>query len=99
MEWHKDNVASKSNVEAVYAKLRKNKFKCALSGIELTPDNFCIDHIQSMADGGTNDIANLQCVHPLVNRMKGTMSNEQFVDMCRRVAEAQEYHEGTHPPV
>ena len=74
-------------VKKIYEKLKENQFKCALSGIELSPDNFCIDHVKSLADGGTNHVNNLQCVHPVINRMKGTMSNEQFVDMCKKVAE------------
>jgi len=76
----------KSKVKLIYSKLKKNQFKCALSGIELTPDNFCIDHIQPLADGGTNHIENLQCVHPLINKMKGTMSNQQFIELCKAVA-------------
>jgi hypothetical protein len=39
-----------------------------------------------MNDGGTDDPANLQAVHPLVNRAKGTMGNQQFIDMCKAVA-------------
>ena len=75
-----------NTVKKIYEKLKQNQFKCALSGIELSPDNFCIDHVKPLADGGTNHVDNLQCVHPVVNKMKGTMSNQQFVDMCKKVA-------------
>jgi hypothetical protein len=39
-----------------------------------------------MNDGGTDAPDNLQCVHPLANRAKGTMGNQQFIDMCIAVA-------------
>lgn len=41
----------------------------------------------SMNDGGTDDASNLQCVHPLANRAKGTMGNAQFIEMCKAVAD------------
>lgn len=42
-----------------------------------------------MNDGGSDDIENLQAVHPLVNRAKGTMGNVQFIEMCIAVAKQQ----------
>lgn len=78
-----------ATTEEVYAKLRSNQFKCALTGWQLTPEKFVIDHIQALADGGSNTIDNLECVHPLVNRAKGTMGKAQFVQMCVAVAEWQ----------
>ena len=57
-----------------------------MSGWQISPQCFELDHVVSMNDGGTDDIANLQAVHPLVNRAKGTMGNQQFIDMCKAVA-------------
>jgi hypothetical protein len=68
-----------------------------LTGWILTPKGFEIDHIISMNDGGSDCIDNLQCVHPLVNRAKGTMGNQQFIDMCIAVAERHAIAY-THPP-
>ena len=68
------------------SKIKGNGFKCALSGWAISPQCFEIDHIVSMNDGGTDDPGNLQAVHPLVNRAKGTMGNQQFIDMCKAVA-------------
>jgi hypothetical protein len=86
VEQHKGNAGKRNNVEAIYKKLKDNHFKCALSGIDLAPDDFCLDHIQPFADGGTNHVSNLQCVHPLINKMKGTMSSQQFIELCKAVA-------------
>jgi hypothetical protein len=36
--------------------------------------------------GGTDDIDNLQLVLPVINRAKGTMTQDQFVAMCHAVA-------------
>ena len=76
----------RSRVAQLCAKIRENGFKCALSGWEISPNSFELDHILSMNDGGTDDISNLQAVHPLVNRAKGTMGNSQFIEMCVAVA-------------
>ena len=76
----------RSKAKQLRAKLEKQGYKCALSGLDLTPDCWELDHIVSMADGGTDEVDNLQCVHPLINKMKGTMGNAQFVEMCGRVS-------------
>jgi len=60
--------------------------RCALTGWEITESCFELDHIVSIQDGGTDEVDNLQAVHPLVNRAKGTMGNQQFIDMCAAVA-------------
>ena len=90
----------KSKVNAILAKLKASGFKCALSGWPISPDLFELDHIQSIQDGGTDDVENLQCVHPLVNKAKGTMSNNQFIEMCRGVSETHpEKTEGSSAPI
>lgn len=81
----------KSKVEAICQKLERRNYKCALSGWPISPDSFELDHIKSIQDGGSDEVDNLQCVHPLVNKAKGTMSNDQFIDMCRSVTDL-------HPP-
>lgn len=76
-----------SRVDQVLEKIVQSGHKCALTGWAITPQCFEIDHIVSMNDGGTDEIDNLQCVHPLVNKAKGTMGNAQFIEMCVAVAE------------
>ena len=68
-------------------KLEASDFKCVLSGWPISPGEFELDHIVSINDGGSDETDNLQCVHPLVNKAKGTMSNEQFIELCHRVAQ------------
>lgn len=75
-----------SKVAKIYKKLEEAGFKCDLTGWEISPECFELDHIVSINDGGTDDCDNLQCVHPLVNKAKGTMGNQQFIDMCKAIA-------------
>lgn len=71
--------------------LSKNHY-CALSGIDLSFDiskqmndqNLSIDRIDS-SKGYTMD--NVQLVDKKINMMKGTLSNEEFIDLCKKVAE------------
>jgi 5-methylcytosine-specific restriction endonuclease McrA len=66
--------------------LRRQQFKCGLTGVELTPALSSLDHIDPRSIGGNDDIANLQIVLPCVNKAKGTMRHDQFVAMCHAVA-------------
>jgi len=67
--------------------VEKQKYRCALSGIKLTPDTSQLDHIEPLATNGTNEISNLQWLDSVVNKAKGTMSQAEFIQMCRRVAQ------------
>jgi len=67
--------------------LALQQYRCALSGMKLTKEEAELDHIVPVSEGGTNDINNLQWLHYSVNRMKGTMSQDEFLLICRRVTE------------
>jgi hypothetical protein len=66
--------------------VEKQGYKCALSGVSLSPETSQLDHVVALSDGGSNCIENLQWLDAVVNRAKGTMSQEDFVMMCVRVA-------------
>ena len=76
-----------TKVSLILRNIETNGNRCALSGWPISPKQFELDHIVSMNDGGTDDVENLQAVHPLVNRAKGTMGNDQFIAMCVAVAD------------
>ena len=61
-------------------------YKCALSGVRLEPKNAELDHKVPLSRGGTNDLGNLQWLDRNVNRAKGTMDNEEFIAMCKQIA-------------
>ena len=69
-------------------KLECQQYKCALTGIDLTPSLSSLDHINPRVLGGDNGIDNVQVVLPAINRAKGTMTQEQFVSMCHAVSRA-----------
>lgn len=77
-----------ATVTKLMEQLERQDYRCALSGVQLTPDRKTqLDHCVPVADGGTHDISNLQWVDENVNRAKGTMAQDEFIQMCRRVAE------------
>jgi hypothetical protein len=76
-------------------RLSENGFKCELTGVRLTLETFAIDHVVPLSKGGTNDFENLQIVHATVNKMKGTLSQDEFITWCKRIAAAASYGMGT----
>lgn len=79
----KGKITAKSLVELI----EKQNFRCALSGVELTPDTASIDHKIPISRGGLNDISNLWILEANINRAKNTMTVEEFIQMCRDVTE------------
>lgn len=60
-------------------------YRCALTGRELTPETASLDHIIPVRCGGEHRIENAQVLHRDVNRAKTTMTNDEFVRLCREV--------------
>lgn len=75
----------KSKVSEIVDLVEAQGFRCAISGVELTPEQAVLDHKQALARGGSDDIENLQWLDKDVNRAKGIMTNEEFIAMCRRI--------------
>lgn len=65
--------------------LEGQRYLCALTGRELTPENCALDHRIPFASGGKHEIENVQLVVDVANRAKGTMSQEEFIELCRDV--------------
>ena len=68
-------------------KLEQQGNRSALSGEPIDDKNSEIDHIIPVSRGGSSEIENLQWVTRKINRMKHTMTNEEFVEVCRSVIE------------
>jgi hypothetical protein len=74
--------------------LNKQNFKCALSGIDIVAEgNFeditaSLDRIDN-ARGYEPD--NIQWVHKDVNMMRGVLSVERFVELCKAVADREKW--------
>lgn len=67
--------------------LDSQQVMCALCGCELTPRIAELDHIKPRANGGTDAISNLQWLCKVCNRMKGAMSQDEFLAVCCRVSQ------------
>ena len=76
----------KSLTKMLWEKLNDQKFCCALSGVRMTPDTAVLDHILPRSKGGSDDLDNLQWVTKQINDAKGTMTQDEFIGMCRSVA-------------
>ncbi|GIW80420.1 MAG: hypothetical protein KatS3mg105_2227 [Gemmatales bacterium] len=73
-------------------------YRCALTGRPLTPDMASLDHVVPVRNGGEHRIEKVQVLHKEVNRAKSTMTNEEFVQLCREVVEyATRHPEGGEP--
>ena len=69
----------------IRARLESQGYRCALSGVALTPETTQMDHAMPLSRGGTHDATNLLCVTADVNRAKGRMTVDEFVSLCCRV--------------
>ena len=70
----------------IYSLLEKQQYRCALSGRTLTPETASLDHIQPLSRGGLHDLSNIWIVDHQVNAAKGSLTAEEFIQLCREVA-------------
>lgn len=72
--------------------LKKQDYKCALTGVVLTPKNANIDHIFPRSQGGSDLPSNLQWIVDNINKMKGSLDQSTFIELCGMV------WKHAHPP-
>lgn len=74
------------DVHAMVRRFDEQGGMCALTGWPMELGKTAsLDHIVARARGGPNTVSNLRWVHASVNYAKRTMSDEEFVAMCRAV--------------
>lgn len=59
--------------------------KCELTGRVIKFSDVVLDHKVSVKHGGSGSIENVQFVCEEINRMKGTMDQDEFIRVCREV--------------
>ena len=71
-----------------------NKFgenpHCALTGRNIDwndSSSYVLDHIVPVHKGGDNSLSNLQLLHPQVNAAKNSLTDEEFILLCKEVLE------------
>ena len=90
-----DSEIKNASREELRQLIEKQGYRCALTGIDLEPETAELDHVVPVSDGGNHSIANLQVLHKAVNRMKGAMSNDEFVRWCKMVARSDSAPQGS----
>ena len=76
--------------KCLLALLESQDYLCALSGVRLDLQTAELDHKIPIARGGSNALRNLQWVHKDVNRCKNTLTNDEFIEVCLRIARKHE---------
>ena len=67
--------------------------RCYYCGLQTNPfENFCVDHVQPLSRGGTNDIDNLVPCCDYCNRYKGTHLVEEW-QVLRRVQYCAQFYD------
>lgn len=67
--------------------IKSQEFRCAISGQLIDPGTSELDHKIPYAKGGKHEMNNVQWVSKDINRMKGAMPNDEFIRLCKLVAE------------
>ena len=67
-------------------KIKAQGYRCFFSGETVNRQDASIDHVVPLSKGGKHEVDNLELVHAAVNRMKGTLTAEEFVAWCVKVA-------------
>lgn len=75
------------STENVLQLLGHQEYRCALTNRNLTPETAALDHIIPVRCDGEHVIENTQVLHKDVNRAKSTLTNEEFIQLCREVVE------------
>ena len=73
-----NNILKKFGVETI----------CYLSGEAinlLTDSHYQLDHIVPVKKGGKNNINNLGVLHKDINRMKGELTVDEFIEWCKKI--------------
>jgi 5-methylcytosine-specific restriction endonuclease McrA len=90
------NFKNRNDIDDTFVKLKpfdlwkiakKQKCKCAITGLKLTPTTVSVDHIISVSSGGKHSVENLRLVHKHINHMKNLYDDKYFLEMCKLVAE------------
>jgi len=76
------DVVTGSQLAALY---HRQRGRCALSGRRLTRENMQIDHVVPLAGGGWRGLENVRWVCKEANTAKWTLSDAEFIALCRDV--------------
>jgi len=76
---HSDKLTTKEVLE----KFAYQQQECIYCGTQLTESNLALDHILPLSRGGSNTIDNINCLCGSCNRLKFTMTHEEFTEFLK----------------
>lgn len=85
LSWGPTNPRHRISANALRELIETQGGCCALTGRELTPHSAVLDHKIAVSRGGRHTIENAQILHKIVNRAKHTLTNDEFIQLCREV--------------
>jgi CRISPR/Cas system Type II protein with McrA/HNH and RuvC-like nuclease domain len=74
---------SPANIEQMFYDQNE---KCYYSGEQLTFDNISLEHKIPLSRGGLHVMDNVVWATKQINRMKGTMNDAEFIEVCEQIA-------------
>lgn len=72
--------------QRLHSRFEERGWTCYFSGVILNREDGSLDHLEAISKGGSHSEQNLELVHAIINRMKGTLSETEFVRWCVAVA-------------
>lgn len=94
-EREESSPAGSLNASIILNQLKRQQYRCALTGRSLTPEIATLDHIVPVSREGRHEPGNIQILDKQVNRAKGTLTNDEFIQLCREVVA----HAGLMPSI
>lgn len=67
-------------------KFSRQGFRCFFSGLQIDRQDASIDHVHPISKGGKHEEQNIELVHAVINRMKGSLTAGEFIAWCVKVA-------------
>jgi CRISPR/Cas system Type II protein with McrA/HNH and RuvC-like nuclease domain len=87
MDSQKAREQKKITAQRLRQLLEKQQYRCFFTGRRLDPETASVDHMLPVSRGGCHTIDNVCIAHMDVNRAKGTLTVDEFIEMCREVVE------------
>lgn len=73
-------------IEGLINKLEDSEYCCHYSGLKIVPGfSASVDHRIAQSKGGTHELSNLVWCHSQINRMKGSLSEKEFINCSANI--------------
>lgn len=84
--WKLPKEEREPTVRGLIKKLEDSEFCCHYSGLKITPGfSASVDHRVPQAKGGTHKLNNLVWCHSQVNKLKGYLSEKEFINRSANI--------------